>query len=138
LHASPLGRARETADLVAHHAGLAAAELDDRLQEHGLGQWEGLAWDDIEAGWPDRLEGTTAHDWFFRAPDAESLAAARQRAQSWLDTANGPLVVVTHRLISRMSRGLYAGLDEAATLSLPIPQDVIWHLRDRKIEAIRA
>lgn len=138
LYASPLGRARQTAEIVALHAGLAPPRLDDRLQEHSLGSWDGLTLDDIEARRPELLTGSTPHDWFFRSPDGETLDAARERTQAWLAEAQGTVVVVTHALISRVLRGLYAGLGEEETLSLPIPQDVIWRLRDDTIETIPA
>jgi broad specificity phosphatase PhoE len=47
--ASPLLRARQTADLLAQGVPI---ETDDRLQEADYGEWEGLTVDVIEARWP--------------------------------------------------------------------------------------
>lgn len=138
LHVSPLGRTHQTAEIIAHRAGLAAPCFDDRLQELSLGSWEGLTWDEAQTGWPERIEGAGQFDWFFRSPDCETLTDAQTRVRSWLADVKGPVIAVTHGLIGRLLRGLYAGIDEATTLALPIPQDTIWHLRNGTIAAIVA
>ncbi len=135
--ASPLGRTRQTAQLIAGCADLPDPVSDARLAEVSLGSWDGLTLGDIDAQWPDVLDGSSPFDWFFRSPDGESYDAARERAKTWLDDMTGIIVAVSHGLIGRIIRGAYADLTKAETLALPVPQDVIWHLSDRQIKAIR-
>ena len=47
-----------------------------------------------------------------------------------------PLIVVTHGVVTRILRGLYAGLPRAAAMRLPVPQDRIFRLAQGTIEEI--
>jgi probable phosphoglycerate mutase len=134
--ASPLGRTRETAQVIAGCADLPDTIYDARLAEVSLGSWDGLTLVDIDQQWPGVLDGSSPFNWFFRSPDGESYAAARERVKAWLDEVTGVTVAVSHGLIGRIIRGAYADLTMAETIALPVPQDVIWHLRDRQIKAI--
>ena len=138
LRASPLDRARRTADIVASHLNGRPPMIDARLREISLGEWDGLTVEDIDAGWPDRLTGSTFADWYFRAPGGESLDAAIQRAAGWLASLEYPVIAVSHGLFGRVIRGVYGRLKPATMLSTPIPQDVIWHLRDGEVHPIPA
>src|SRR5689334_8334912 len=52
LIASDLGRARQTAERVAHHTGL-AIRFDPRLQERNFGAGEGMTYDEIDRAFPN-------------------------------------------------------------------------------------
>jgi broad specificity phosphatase PhoE len=87
--ASPLGRAQHTARIIAGILGLAGAgmETEARLAEVDIGSWAGLDMAEIEACSPRALDGTTRHDWHFRAPDGESHAAmSRQLSRHGLSS----------------------------------------------------
>ena len=92
---------------------------------------------DIDHQWPGLLDGSTPFDWFFRSPDGETFEAVRARTESFLEEIAGIAVVVSHGLIGRIIRGVYANLPMAEALALPVPQDVIWHLHDSRIDAIQ-
>jgi broad specificity phosphatase PhoE len=132
LHVSPLGRTRETAAIFCWCMGdLTQVTVDSRLQEVSAGSWDGLTQEDIEAGWPGALDGSNPYDWYFRAPDGETLDAACRRVRSWLaelDELDGPVVAVSHGLLGRLVRGAWLGLSVPEMLSLPAPQDLVWHL----------
>lgn len=129
LHVSPLGRARETAAIVACQlSGLHPCQVEPRLQEVTTGTWDGLTHADIEAGWPGALDGATEFDWYFRSPDGEGYATAIGRVRSWLDGLDGPVIAVSHGLLGRLVRGVWLGLSRDEALALPVPQDVVWHL----------
>jgi broad specificity phosphatase PhoE len=53
--ASALGRAAETAAIIARHLGLGEPRLDHRLNEAHAGEWQGLTPDEIEARYPGWL-----------------------------------------------------------------------------------
>jgi broad specificity phosphatase PhoE len=135
LHISPLGRARETAEIICNFID-AAPVIEPRIQEVSIGSWDGLTRIDIDAGWPGRLAGCNAYDWFFRAPDGESYQEASVRVSSWLMELKGVTVAVSHGLTGRFIRGAYLGLTREQALSLPVPQQVIWHLVAHRVEAL--
>ncbi len=53
--ASPLERARRTAEVVAEALGNPSVRIEERLVERDAGEWTGLTRDEIEAGWPGYL-----------------------------------------------------------------------------------
>jgi probable phosphoglycerate mutase len=137
LVASPIGRARRTAEIIAECLGRRTPlRFDERLREISLGAWDGLHRDEIAALSP----GIFDHDyyeWYFRTPDGEGYASFAGRVAAWLtDAGDKPLIVVTHGIVTRVLRGLYAGLPRADALSLPVPQDRIFRLADGAIEEI--
>ena len=136
---SPLGRAQATAKIIRQHFA-AAPELrfDDRLRELSLGSWDGLTYSDIAASCPGVFDGGGRYDWYFRSPDGERYCAFAARLGEWLqeqDAAHA-LVVVTHGIVTRLLRGLYAHLPRDSALTLPVPQDKVFRLSNGTIEEI--
>jgi probable phosphoglycerate mutase len=137
MQTSPLGRAQETAAIVAQQLGSPMnIAVEPRLREITVGSWDGLTKAEVAARFSDRLEGTTRFDWYFRAPDGESYAAARERVRAWLGEQSGPVIAVSHGVTGRLIRGAYLGLGRDDTLSLSAAHDVAWLLRDGRVEAL--
>ncbi len=136
--ASPLGRACRTAEIIAECLGRAVPpRLDQRLREISLGSWDGLDRTEIRARAPEMFSGEGRHEWYFRAPDGESYDGFAGRIAAWLgDIGDGPVIAVCHGVVTRVLRGLYAGLPRVAALRLPVPQDRIFRLADNRIEEI--
>lgn len=134
--ASPLGRTRQTASIIASCRQSPELKFDDRLVEVSVGSWDGLTHIDIDAQWPGLLDGSTPFDWYFRSPDGEGYEAAVNRATEWLRDAQGVVIAVSHGLIGRIVRGVYLGLPKHDALALPVPQDIIWRLHNGQIEPI--
>jgi probable phosphoglycerate mutase len=135
---SPLGRARQTMQIVSSFGSYPATRFDSRLAEVSLGSWDGLTQYDIDASWPGLLDGSTRYDWYFRSPDGESYDSARARIEAWLGELSGVVVAVTHGLVSRLIRGAYPDLPVDEALALPVPQGVIWRLAEGRIETLHA
>ena len=136
---SPIGRARSTAELVGEHLALSAAlQLDERLCELSLGSWDGLTYREIEMRAPGVFDGDGRHEWYFRSPDGERYDAFAARLAVWLEEwdERKVLVVVTHGIVTRVLRGLYAGLPRAVALTLPVPQDKLYRLCGGLIEQL--
>jgi len=137
--ASPLGRATRTAEIIARHLP-APPELtiDDRLREHSVGSWDGLTFRDIELRAPGTFDGDGRYEWNFRAPGGETYDSFAVRVAEWLSEAvAAPVVIaVTHGIVSRVLRGLYAGLPREIALTLPVPQDRVFRLRGGRIEEL--
>jgi broad specificity phosphatase PhoE len=137
--ASPLGRARRTAEIIRAALGAAATPLffDERLREISVGSWDGLDRDEIAALRPGVFDGDGRHEWYFRTPDGETYDEFAGRIAAWLNDAAGRTVIaVAHGVVTRVLRGLYADLPRVVALSLPVPQDRIFRLTDRRIEEI--
>ena len=135
--ASPLGRARRTAEIIAERLGRhAPLRFDDRLKEISLGSWDGLHRTEIASLAP----GIFDHDyfeWYFRTPDGETYDAFAGRIAAWLaEAGEAPVIVVAHGVVTRVLRGLYAELPRSEALSLPVPQDRVFRLAGGAIEEI--
>ena len=134
--ASPLGRVRQTNQVIRSFGNYPETIWDSRLEEVSIGSWNGLTHIDIDACWPGALDGSSPYDWFFRSPDGESYDSAAARVNNWLSGLNGVIVALSHGLLGRIIRGRYLGLDRNEALSLPIPQDAIWRLADGRAELL--
>jgi probable phosphoglycerate mutase len=138
--ASPLGRARQTAEIVRETAELCGPiALDARLAEISMGSWDGLSRPETEARKPGFSLATPPLDWYMRSPDGESYAAFAGRLGDWLaehrDRAD-PLVAVSHGVVSRVLRGLYLGLGKDEGLAQSTPQDCFFRLHAGAVERL--
>ncbi len=136
--ASPLGRARRTAEIIRDQMrGTVALRVDQRLRELTIGSWDGLTFNEIEALSPGIFDREGA-EWCFNSPGGESYAAFAGRVGEWLGEQDeaSTTIVVAHGLVSRVLRGLYARLPSATALALPVPQDRIYRLSGGAIETI--
>lgn len=135
-YVSPLGRTRATAALIGKSLPMAITE-DARLMEVDFGQWEGLTREDILSrfGTDPQLRPI---DWQFQAPGGETLDTVLARISAWRAEASFPAVVVTHGIISRLVRGLFANLGHTEMLALPVPQDGYFRIDDGRIDFVPA
>jgi broad specificity phosphatase PhoE len=137
---SPQPRARRTAEFIRECLGESApqVQVDERLCEVSIGRWEGLREAEIAAVAPGTFEGAGRHEWCFSAPGGETYEVFKARIAQWLTERSGQecRIVVTHGIVARVLRGLYAELPRSEALSLPIPQDRIYRLADGSIEEI--
>jgi len=136
IETSPLGRARQTAAIVAEAMGLPEAVVDPRLIEADYGELEGLTWAEVGERWP-HLAGYTGV--FGHAPGGEGLAALDARAAAWLsERAEDPrnVVAVAHASIGRAIRGAYLGAPFEDYRLFETPQDAFHRLHGGRIERI--
>ncbi|MCH7555480.1 MAG: histidine phosphatase family protein [Proteobacteria bacterium] len=141
LVASPLGRTRATAAIIARVLGLdpGSVTTDTRLMEMTWGAWDGLTQAEIEARDPGEWARRKADHWDYRPPvGGESYAEVALRVADWLAgfAADEPRIVVCHGGAGRVVRGLYGGLSQAETLAQEEPQDAFHLLRDGLIGRI--
>jgi broad specificity phosphatase PhoE len=132
LVASPLGRARHTAEIIRQCLGRSEPlRFDDRLRELSFGSWDGLTRANIAALMPGAFDKERRDEWYFATPDGETYEVFAGRVGAWLaeiQSGGQSLIVVTHGVVTRILRGLYAGLPRAAAMRLPVPQDRIFSL----------
>jgi probable phosphoglycerate mutase len=136
--ASPLGRARHTAEIICGNRSSTAFETDDRLREISLGSWDGLFRHEIAARSPGIFETHGPYEWYFHSADGERYDAFHARLAAFLqDALARPMqIIVAHGVVSRVLRGLYAGMPRDLALSLPVPQDRIFRLSAGKVEEL--
>lgn len=124
--ASPLPRARRTAEIIRDCLGdgASALSLDDRLCEVSIGGWEGCSHQEIETLSPGVFHGDGRYEWCFRAPEGEPYESFSARIENWLRESDGDpnLIVVTHGIVARVLRGLYTGLPRLAPACPGLPR----------------
>jgi broad specificity phosphatase PhoE len=96
--ASPLGRARQTMELVRGALRLAPDDyaIDDRLREIGYGQWEGSTLAQAQAFDPGLFARRQAEKWTVSPPGGESYVAVQARMSDWYDRLEADTVAVAH------------------------------------------
>jgi broad specificity phosphatase PhoE len=96
--ASPLGRARQTMELVRGvlRLPLAGYAIDDRLREIGYGEWEGSTLPQMQARDPDVFARRQAEKWTVSPPGGESYVAVRARMSDWYGGLTADTVAVAH------------------------------------------
>jgi broad specificity phosphatase PhoE len=136
--ASPIGRARRTAEIIAETLETRTPiRFDDRLREITLGSWDGRDRRAIAAGAPELFAARGRWEWYFHTPDGETYEGFAGRIAAWLaELDDEPIIAVCHGVVTRVLRGLYADLPRAVALSLTVPQDRIYRLADGTIEEI--
>jgi broad specificity phosphatase PhoE len=124
--ASPLGRTRETMEILRRAMGLAplAYRTDPRLVEVSFGDWEGHTLAELAAQAPERVEERRHAKWNFIPPgdDAESYEILSWRIASWLADVRQPTVCVSHGGVFRAAFRLH-GMGEEEAANTPIHQD---------------
>lgn len=104
LYASPLRRARETAEVVGAALGM-EPQLDPRFAEADTGRWTDLLFDDVQAAEPDAYAAYHATDPDFGFPGGETLEELMERTVDGLVAVTQarvlPALVVCHRGVVR-------------------------------------
>lgn len=121
--ASPLRRVRCTAEILREQMKLSPEgyAADDRLREIGFGSWEGRTWPEIRTRDPVGVRARDKDLWDFAPPGGESYSDVARRLQSFLDTLEGPAVILSHGGVGRALMTLF-GAPRETTLELPIWQ----------------
>ncbi len=138
---SPLGRTRETSEIIGRELGLdpAAWQDDARLAELRYGEWEGFSWKEIEVTHPTALADWRADPHGYCPPGGETHAELRRRSAEMLAeiaTSGTRTVVVSHGVSGAVLRGLNLGLDARAMFVLEKPQDAFFRLLAGREERI--
>ncbi|WP_397542967.1 histidine phosphatase family protein [Roseovarius salis] len=124
---SPSERALETARIVAEPLGLSVA-CDEALREVRVGQWQGRRIDEIAAELP-RGATDDPHLWKFGAPGGERIDEMVARLTGLVARLDGPTVLVTHGVTSRVLRCLLLGRPPTELSTLPGGQGIVHHVK---------
>jgi broad specificity phosphatase PhoE len=130
--ASPLGRARQTMELLRGTLDLTPSDyaVDDRLREIGYGRWEGATLAQMKASDPDIFAAREIDKWGVPPPGGESYEVVTKRVREWYDSLTGDTVAVAH---GGTARALLVALgveepDSAAELT--VEQGVVYVFSD--------
>jgi len=141
LWSSPLGRARETAAIVACALDRKPETIrcDARLQEIDYGTWTGRTFTEIKRDEPEVWAQRYRDKFRNPLPGGDSYVDALARARSWAaerDVATRH-VVVGHGVFNRMLVAALTGLAPETLLDLAAPQDAVivingraWHFEE--------
>ncbi|WP_322988323.1 histidine phosphatase family protein [Hoeflea sp.] len=127
--ASPLGRTRETMELVRGAAALDPTNyrIEPLLTELSFGDWEGFTLAEIGVNSPERIAERERGKWLFRPPGAtaESYAMLAERIDRYLPTVTRPTICVAHGGVIRTMFQRIGKIDGEEAALLDIPQDRI-------------
>lgn len=125
--ASPLGRTRETMELVRKAAGLDPSDYrtDPLLIELSFGDWEGQTLMEVEAHSRELIEHRNKGKWRFRPPGerAESYAMLGERTDKFLAKIDRPTICVAHGGVIRTLFNRIGKMPEDDAALIDIPQD---------------
>ena len=122
---SPQGRAFQTAGIALTRIA-ADIRTDDRLREISVGDWSGRLRDELP-----KIEGKDPFmSHYEAAPNGEGFARLEVRCRAFLDDLDGPAVLVTHGITSRMMRALVIGEGAVAVSTVHGGQGCVYHLKD--------
>jgi broad specificity phosphatase PhoE len=116
LLASPLGRATETAAIIARELGI-EYRVDEAFNNINLGSWQGVPKERVMKDYPDLWKRWTAEPERMRVPGGETVEEVRERAfrrlEALVGEEGGNFGIVTHRSVLK---GLAASI-----LNVPPP-----------------
>ncbi len=140
---SPLGRAWQTAVLVAETCGCdpRAIRHEPLLREISWGAWDGMTAAEIAARDPERWRQRLRSGFAEPPPDGgESPGQLYDRACRWLASLSPgtKLVAVAHGGLGRMLRAAYLGLPPEASRDMEQPQDAFYLLEHGRVARIEA
>ena len=126
--ASPLGRTRETMNIVREELGLPSFgyETDDRLKEIAFGLWETHTFDELRKTAHEMVDARQADKWNFQPPQGESYARLLARVRSWLPYVKEDSVVVCHGGVLRVLEHFFNKTPIEKVVHLTVPQDKIY------------
>lgn len=139
-HCSDLGRARQTASVLADSWGIRFEKFiaEEQIKERNYGAWEGMTLDDVARSRPSEFQEHQADPWGYQVPGGEAKTALFDRISAWLDELprNRPHVVVTHSGCFRAIRGAYVNASRAEIDAYREPQTTSFLLREGKANEI--
>ena len=116
---SPLGRARETMELVRPPLGLSSDgyRIEAKLSEISFGDWEGFTIAQLHTRDPQGIAAREHDKWHFVPPGGESYELVFGRMRDWYENLSRDTVAVAH---GGTARGLIAHLGIAKPAAAPL------------------
>jgi broad specificity phosphatase PhoE len=129
VFASPLDRTRQTSEIINQHLNLPIT-YDERIMEWDCGDWSGYLYEEIRKQWPEEWAALEADRFHYRGPNCENYPDMFSRSRPFLDELTRHpaqrIVVVSHGMIGKVMVAAMLGLDEASTLVIQQPNDMVF------------
>jgi broad specificity phosphatase PhoE len=132
VFASPLGRVRETVEIMAMTFPLHVT-YDDRLKEWSAGDWSGALHAEIPVRWPAEWAAWDADRYATRSPGGESFVDVAARAQSFVDgttVSARRIAIIAHGFFNRALSGVLMSLTPAETIAIRQSNDTVIRIVD--------
>ena len=125
---SPLGRARETMEIMRGVMGLdpSAYRTDARLMEMSFGRWEGFTYAELQTREAAALEARERDKWGFVLPGGESYAQLEKRVQVWYESIGRATVASAHGGVCRALMALLKVVQPSEASMGDIGQGVVY------------
>jgi len=129
--ASPLGRARQTMELVRGTLSLPLSSyaIDDRLREIGYGQWEGSTLAEMQTQDPDLFARRQVEKWTLAPPGGETYVSVQARMTDWYRGLIADTVAVAHGGTARALMVALGLETPESAADLTIEQGVVYVFR---------
>jgi broad specificity phosphatase PhoE len=131
LLASPLGRTRATAAILAGGLGL-VPEFDPALRERCMGHFEGWTLEEIRRAHPGEHARRQADPWSWRPPGGENYPDLLARTAPLVERLRAHpaqrLLVVSHGTLARPLLGRLLGLEPDTMLVVMVPNDLAYRV----------
>jgi probable phosphoglycerate mutase len=128
---SPLGRTRETAELILEGCDIPVT-YDERLVERHCGDWEGLTIEEIAERYPDEWAARSLDPFHHRPPAGENLPDMLLRisplAERLYDLPVRKLAIVSHGISGRVLLTHFLGLKPSEADRVRQPNDFVYRL----------
>ncbi len=134
--ASPLGRAKHTAEIIAEINGLDASKIifEKQIQEFNYGIFEGKTKTYCHSELATEFLARESDKFNYVLEGGESYAKVYERLKTWLASVKDEkvIVVVAHEMINRALRGIYCNLPNEEMLTLRQSNDILIKLENHK------
>ena len=134
IFSSPLGRAKETAEIITKQNGVALSKIifEERIQEFNYGIFEGKTKVYCQKEYKAIFDAREADKFNYLLEGGDSYAKVYERLNDWLFFVQNEkvIVVVAHEMINRALRGIYCGLKNEEMLQLRQPNDMLIKLEN--------
>jgi broad specificity phosphatase PhoE len=116
-YCSPLSRARDTAEAIARHHGLAVQDLPG-LIDLNYGDWQGLPLAEVKVKYADLYRQWETAPQTVRFPHGETLDEVRQRALAAVAEVierhpDQEVLLAAHRVVNKVLIAAFIGLDNS-------------------------
>jgi probable phosphoglycerate mutase len=116
VYSSPLKRALETAEAIAHYHGL-DVQIAPGLIDFDYGEWQGLSHQEVRERYGELYREWVSRPDKVKMPAGESLDEVRERALSVVEEVvakhEGSVVLVSHRVVNKVLICALLGLDNS-------------------------
>jgi broad specificity phosphatase PhoE len=133
--ASPLGRARQTMELVRDSLKLplSAYAIDDRLREIGYGEWEGSTLAEMQVKDPVLFARRQVEKWTVSPLGGETYVSVQARMTDWYRGLAADTVAVAHGGTARALMVALSLETPESAADLPIEQGAVYVFRDGRL-----